>query len=46
MPPIHADLTVFRNLPTSSFNRLLSLDSDRAAENTWLDADPVSVAPR
>src|SRR5450432_751479 len=38
--------TVLRNLPTSSFRRLLSLDSDFAAERTCDEADPVSLAPR
>src|SRR3984893_7147108 len=41
-----AALTVLRNLPTSSLRRLLSLDSDFAAERTCDDADPVSLAPR
>ena len=41
-----AALTVLRNLPTSSFRRLLSLDSDFAAERTCDEADPVSLAPR
>ena len=40
-----AALTELRNLPTSSLSRLLSLDSDFAAEWTCADADPVSVAP-
>src|SRR5438874_13724445 len=38
--------TELRNLPTSSLRRLESPDSDRAADRTWLDADPVSLAPR
>ena len=38
--------TVARNLPTSSLRRLLSLDSDWAAESTCEEADPVSLAPR
>jgi len=33
-------------LPTSSLRRLLSLDSDCAAESTCEDADPASLAPR
>src|SRR5450631_3489472 len=37
--------TVLRNLPTSSFRRLLSPDSDFAAERTCDEADPVSLAP-
>ena len=41
-----AALTELRNLPTSSLSRLLSLDSDCAAESTCEDADPVSLAPR
>src|SRR6266581_852473 len=41
-----AALTVLRNLPTSSLRRLLSLDSDCAAERTCDEADPVSLAPR
>ena len=40
-----AALTELRNLPTSSLSRLLSLDSDFAAEWTCAEADPVSVAP-
>src|SRR5450432_4901525 len=42
----HAALTEFRNLPTSSLRRLLSLDSDFAADRTCDEADPVSLAPR
>jgi len=38
--------TVSRNLPTSSLSRLLSLDSDFAADSTCEEADPVSAAPR
>jgi len=38
--------TESRNLPTSSLRRLLSLDSDCAAESTCEDADPASLAPR
>jgi two-component system, OmpR family, sensor kinase len=38
--------TVSRNLPTSSFSRLLSLDSDCAAASTCEEAVPVSLAPR
>src|SRR3977135_2134441 len=38
-------LTESRNLPTSSLRRLLSPDSDCAAERTCDEADPVSLAP-
>src|SRR5207237_8538802 len=38
--------TELRNLPTSSLRRLLSPDSDCAADNTCEDAEPVSEAPR
>src|SRR6266480_4745560 len=41
-----AALTELRNLPTSSLRRLLSPDSDCAAERTSDEADPVSPAPR
>src|SRR5882724_2065261 len=41
-----AALTELRNLPTSSLRRLLSPDSDCAAERTCDEADPVSLAPR
>ena len=41
----HAALTVLRNLPTSSLSRLLSLDSDCAADSTCDEAEPVSPAP-
>src|SRR3954471_13028343 len=41
-----AALTVSRNLPTSSLRRLLSRDSDGAAERTCDEAEPVSPAPR
>ena len=41
-----AALTELRNLPTSSLRRLLSPDSDCAAESTCDEADPVSLAPR
>ena len=34
---------MLRNLPTSSLRRLLSLDSDCAAERTCDEADPVSL---
>jgi hypothetical protein len=37
--------TVSRNLLTSSLRRLLSFDSDCAAERTCDEAEPVSVAP-
>src|SRR6266700_7884454 len=38
--------TEFKNLPTSNLRRLLSPDSDCAAERTCDEADPVSLAPR
>ena len=38
--------TEFRNLPTSSLRRLLSLDKDCAADSTCEEAKPVSLAPR
>src|ERR1700731_2071105 len=38
--------TELRNLPTSRLSRLLSPDSDFAAENPCDAADPVSLAPR
>src|SRR3954469_19835863 len=38
--------TEFRNLPTSSLRRLLSPDSDCAADSTCEEAEPVSLAPR
>src|SRR5258708_1439983 len=41
-----AALTVLRHFPTSSLRRLLSPDSDCAAERTCDEADPVSLAPR
>src|SRR5450432_2220051 len=41
-----AALTEFRNLPTSSLRRLLSPDSDFAADKTCDEADPVSLAAR
>src|SRR4030081_1403412 len=41
-----AALTELRNFPTSSLRRLLSPDSDCAAERTCDEADPVSLAPR
>src|ERR1700676_2890754 len=44
--PRQAALTALRNLPTSSLRRLLSPDSDCAAESTCVEADPVSLAPR
>src|SRR5215218_11494474 len=37
--------TEFRNLPTSSLRRLLSPDSDCAAESTCVEAEPVLQAP-
>src|SRR5450756_602828 len=45
-PSGQAALTELRNLPTSSLRRLLSTDSDFAAESTCVEADPVSLAPR
>src|SRR6202022_649066 len=44
--PCQAALTELRNLPTSSLRRLLSPDSDCAAESTGDAADPVPLAPR
>src|SRR5947209_8096406 len=44
--PCQAALTEWRNLPTSSLRRLLSTDSDWAAESTCAEADPASLAPR
>src|SRR3954452_24013559 len=38
--------TELRKLATSCFKRLLSADSERAAESTCEDAEPVSDAPR
>ena len=38
--------TESRNFPTSSLSRLLSPDSDWAAERTCEEAEPVSLAPR
>src|SRR4051812_46352379 len=38
--------TELRNLSTSTLRRLLSPDSDCAAERTWVEAEPVSEAPR
>src|SRR4051794_36925003 len=38
--------TELRNLSTSIFRRLLSPDNDCAAESTWVEAEPVSEAPR
>src|SRR4030081_1920872 len=42
----HAALTELRNFPTSSLRRLLSPDSDCAAERTCDEAEPVSLGPR
>src|SRR5438105_5212989 len=42
----YAARTVARNLTTSAFRRLFSLDSSCADESTWEDAEPVSPAPR
>src|SRR5664279_3635769 len=38
--------TECKNFPTSSLSRLLSPDSDCAAESTCDEAEPVSLAPR
>ena len=38
--------TESRNFATSCFSRLLSEDSERAAESTCEEAEPVSEAPR
>src|SRR5260370_38612715 len=40
-----AALTVLRNFPTSSLRRVLSTDSDCAADRTWGDAQPELLAP-
>ena len=45
LPFRQAARTEFRNLPTSSLRRLLSPDSDCAAERTCDEAEPVSLAP-
>src|ERR1700687_4902444 len=42
----YAARTVARNLTTSDFRRLFSLESNCADESTWEDAEPVSPAPR
>lgn len=42
----YAARTLVRNLLTSVFNRVESLDSICAADNTCEEAVPVSVAPR
>src|SRR5579859_5933680 len=42
----YAARTVARNLATSAFSRLFSLESICADESTWEDAEPVSAAPR
>jgi hypothetical protein len=42
----YAARTVSMNLPTSRFSRLLSFDSDCAAESTCDEAAPVSATPR
>src|SRR4030088_3484204 len=44
--PGQAARTVLRNLQTSTLRLLLSRDNDCAAESTWDEADPVSLAPR
>ena len=44
--PLQAALTELKNLPTSSLRRLLSPDSDCAADRTCEEAEPVSLAPR
>src|SRR5450631_3070752 len=43
---IYAARTVARNLATSLFRRLFSLESSCADDSTWEDAEPVSAAPR
>src|SRR6478735_10556500 len=43
---IYAALTVARNLTTSAFRRLFSLESNCADESTCEEAEPVSPAPR
>src|SRR5260370_22397777 len=43
---IYAARTVARNLTTSAFRRLFSLESNCADESTWAEAEPVSPAPR
>src|SRR5260370_6190504 len=45
-PRRYAARTESRNLPTSSLSRLLSPDSDCAAESTCEEAEPLSDAPR
>src|SRR5882762_3853373 len=42
----YAARTEVTNFATSRFRRLLSFDSDCAAECTWDDASPASDAPR
>src|SRR6267154_1087417 len=42
----YAARTVARNLTTSAFRRLFSLESNCADESTWEAAEPVSPAPR
>ena len=43
---LYAARTVSMNFPTSRFSRLLSFDSDCAAESTCDEASPVSLAPQ
>src|SRR5260370_16596734 len=43
---IYAARTVARNLTTSAFRRLFSLESSCADESTCEEAEPVSPAPR
>src|SRR5450631_2623891 len=45
-PCRQAARTVLRNLPTSSFRRFESCDSDFAADSTCEEAEPVSEEPR
>src|SRR5260221_5075148 len=45
-PPDHAARTEFMNCATSCFSRLLSVDSDCAADSTCEEAPPASDAPR
>ena len=42
----YAARTVARNFSTSALSRVLSPDSDCAEDSTWVEAVPVSLAPR
>src|SRR5207237_9637018 len=44
--PTRRSSDLSRKRLTSVFSRLLSVDNDFAADRTWADADPVSLAPR